>query len=59
MIMEGEILDDLMLAHHVLEEAAQYDLESEVFVWALKAMKEDPSLTIDEAILKGKEEWLN
>lgn len=38
--------------------AEQYGLVAEVVVWALKAMKEDPTLMYDEAIMIGYNEWI-
>lgn len=41
-----------------LANAYQMSLEVEVVTWALKYMKENPSLTIDEAITMGYYEWV-
>ena len=40
-----------------LNDAHNYDLEAEVILWALKAMKENPNLTIIEALEAGCNEW--
>lgn len=42
----------------ILEESNHYDLLPEVVVWSLMAMKEDNSLTIEEALLIGYNEWI-
>ena len=41
-----------------LANAYQMSLEVEVVTWALKYMKENPNLTIDEAITMGYYEWI-
>jgi hypothetical protein len=41
-----------------LEDAKESGLETEVVVWALKYMKENPKLTISEAIFLGYCEWV-
>ena len=41
-----------------LANAYQMSLEVEVVTWALKYMKENPNLTIDEAITMGYSEWI-
>ena len=41
-----------------LTEAAKYHLETEVVCWALKALKDNPNLTIIEAINIGLNEWV-
>ena len=57
--MEQEILKEMMVAHNALEEASHYGLESELFVWALRYMKENPDKTIEQAILYSMREWVN
>jgi hypothetical protein len=56
--MEERILEELKAAHHALVNAKEYDLEAEVFVWSLIHLKENPGLTIEEAIEKGHDEWI-
>jgi len=53
-----EILKEFRAVKLTLAEAIDAGLEVEVVVFALKAMKENPSLTIEEAILIGYEEWI-
>jgi hypothetical protein len=42
----------------VLEQSCEENLEVEVVTWALRYMKENPSLTISEAITMGFYEWV-
>jgi hypothetical protein len=56
--MEERILEELKAAHYALVNAKEYDLEAEVFVWSLIYLKENPDLTIEEAIEKGHSEWI-
>lgn len=53
-----ETLKEFKAAERALSKASEYGLEIEVFVFALKYMKENPSLTIEEAIAAGYEEWI-
>ena len=53
-----EILKEFRAVRLTLGEAIEAGLEVEVVVFALKAMKENPSLTIEEAILIGYDEWV-
>jgi hypothetical protein len=41
-----------------LEQSREEGLEVEVVTWALRYMKNDPSLTISEAITMGYYEWV-
>lgn len=56
--MEENIHDIMDYVSEILEEARQHGLEVEVVTWALKAMKENPSLSLVEAITEGYENWL-
>jgi hypothetical protein len=47
-----------MEAHHALEDAMKQGVESELFVWALRAIKHDDTLSISEAINLAREEWI-
>ncbi len=42
----------------IIDEQGHYPLLPEVVTWALKHMKEDPSITISEAIVAGYKEWI-
>ena len=41
-----------------IRQAAEYGLEAEVAYWALKEMKQNPSLSISDAIWIGLNEWV-
>lgn len=49
---------DLEVIENQLKLAKEYDLEAEVVMTALIAMRRDPSLTIQEAIYIGFFEWI-
>jgi len=50
-------MNDLQTVKNALEQSRDCGLDVEVVVWALKSMKENPSLTISEAIEMGFWEW--
>jgi len=50
--------DEVNIVSIVLANAYQMSLEVEVVTWALKYMKENPNLTIDEAITMSYSEWV-
>ena len=56
--MKEETIKELSYVDHLLKLAEYHNLEAEVVVFALKAMKEDPLLSIEEAISLGFEEWV-
>jgi len=41
-----------------LQQSREEGLDAEVVTWALRYMKEDPSLSISEAITMGYYEWI-
>lgn len=43
--------------HHRMRIVKQYGLEIEVIVFALRAMKQNPKLTVVEAFECGCDEW--
>jgi len=51
-------LNEMDTVSIALANAYQMSLEVEVVTWALKYMKENPNLTIDEAITMGYSEWV-
>jgi hypothetical protein len=53
-----DILQELNVADSILKTAAKDGLESEIFVFAVKAMKENPNLSIIEAMYTGYDEWI-
>lgn len=53
-----DILEELNVAESILKIAAKDGLEPEIFVFAIKAMKENPNLSIIEAMYEGFDEWI-
>jgi len=51
-------IDELLIVADFLDDAKKYGLEAEVVTFALKYMKENPSLTISQAITYGYDEWV-
>lgn len=57
--MDGEeITKSMDVVASALHEAAKHNLQIEVVTWALKYMKEDPTISIEEAITMGLNEWV-
>jgi hypothetical protein len=52
-----DIHRSLDIVEHVLRDARDLKIETEVVTWALKHMKENPKLDISDAIQLGYEEW--
>ena len=48
-----DMIDDMHFMQSLLDEAALYGLQAESIYWALKAMKENPTLTVVEAMEIG------
>ncbi len=55
---DNATIPQLAHASVLLEEAAEAGLIAEVVVWALMAMKEDPTITVEDAINVGYNEWI-
>jgi hypothetical protein len=53
-----DIIEELNVADSVIRQAFSDNLAAEVFVFAMKAMKENPNLSISEAIYMGYDEWI-
>lgn len=53
-----EIVHDLEYIQSLLDESAEYGLTSEVVFFALQSMKNNPNLTIAQAIQMGYDEWV-
>jgi hypothetical protein len=53
-----DILEELTVAESILQVASKDGLEPEIFVFAVKAMKENPNLSIIEAMYQGFDEWI-
>jgi hypothetical protein len=56
--MKEEAIKELSYVDHLLKLAEVHNLEAEVVVFALKSMKEDSLLSIEEAMALGYEEWV-
>lgn len=54
----GKSLDEFEAIQNALKGASEFDLQVEVVWYALKAIKENPRLTIEEAIEIGFKEWV-
>jgi hypothetical protein len=57
-VKEGKILYDMSIIFETLTQAKQHNIETEVVTWALKYMKDNPQLSIAEAIIEGYNEWI-
>ena len=53
-----KIIYELGYIQSLLEEAEEYGLLSEVVMFALKSVKEDPNMSESEAITHGYNEWI-
>jgi len=53
-----DMIDDMQLVQSLLDEASLYGLQAESISWALKAMKENPTLTVVEAMEIGYSEYI-
>jgi hypothetical protein len=53
-----ELYIQLKTAQQALNEAKEQGVEAELLVFALEAMKENPALSIQKAILNGYEECI-
>lgn len=51
-------LEELKIIGNAIKNASGYGLEAEVVTFALKSMKENPQLSIVEAMIVGYEEWI-
>jgi hypothetical protein len=51
-------LEELKIVSNAVKNASGFGLEVEVVTFALKYMKENPSLSIVEAIIMSYEDWV-
>ena len=56
--MPIHISDEMVILGTILQTAKEHGLEVEVIAWAMLALKENPKLSISEAILIGFAEWV-
>lgn len=52
-----EISRSLDIVDHILREAHDFGIATQVVTWALKSMKENPKQDISDAIIDGYEIW--
>lgn len=52
------VIEEMSYIDSLLDEAAEYGLITEVVTFGLMAMKNNPTLTIAEAIQIGYDEWV-
>lgn len=50
--------EELSIVNGFLLEATEHGLQAEVVYWALKAMKEDPELSVASAMYDGLIQWV-
>jgi hypothetical protein len=55
---QDDFLDQMQSVHDFLKSAKEWGLETEVVCWALQAMKNDPRLTLSQAMADGYYEWV-
>lgn len=55
--MNIDIHEQMTYVGQALKAAGKYGLEVEMVTWALKAMKKDNTITIEQAISDGMSEW--
>jgi hypothetical protein len=58
MKLGSKMLEEYEAVRNAIKGASEYGLEIEVVVFALKYMKQDPKLTVEQAIKLGFEEWV-
>ena len=57
-MINSEIIEELQIVDNLLLNAAEYGLQSEVVTWALQNMKENPDLSIGDAMEISYSEWI-
>lgn len=55
---EGAFEDDLRLVSNILKESEEYGLTTEVILQSFYAIKDNPSISVAEALTHGCSEWL-
>jgi hypothetical protein len=53
-----DIYRSIAIVESVLHDARDLKIETQVVTWALKFMKQDPSIDISDAMIMGYEEWV-
>ena len=57
-MINGEIIEELQTVKNLLLKASEYGMQPEVVTWALQNMKENPNLSIGDAMEIGYSEWI-
>ena len=57
-IEDFELNEQVDYAQQCLNTARHWGLEAEVVVWAMKELKENPKLSIADALSAGLNEWI-
>jgi hypothetical protein len=53
-----DIYRSIAIVESVLHDARDLKIETQVVTWALKFMKQNPSIDISDAMIMGYEEWI-
>jgi hypothetical protein len=53
-----DIYRSIAIVESVLHDARDLKIETQVVTWALKLMKQDPSINISDAMIMGYETWV-
>lgn len=56
--IQENIYELMEYVKYTLEEAKEWHMETEIVVWALKYMKDDPNLTVKQAMAHSFNEWI-
>lgn len=57
-VKEVNISEQLDTVQEVLSVSGRFNLQAEVVYWALKYMKENPTITPIDALMLGVSEWV-
>jgi|APCry1669189241_1035207.scaffolds.fasta_scaffold166620_1 hypothetical protein len=57
-MINSEIIEELQTVKNLLLKSSEYGMQSEVVTWALQNMKENPNLSIGDAMEIGYSEWI-
>jgi hypothetical protein len=57
-VVDSPIVTSVKRCHEILDSAKEYGLEVEVVVWALEAMRMNPGMLPEEALMEGYDEWI-
>ena len=57
-MINDNIIEEIAIVNELLLSASEYGMQSEVVGWALQNMKENPNLSISNAMELGYTEWV-